>query len=262
MTLAQLYEAQKQYFDAFTLYSILYKTNPNDDVLARKQSIEKKIFTDQSLEYNNIINKIFTAEDKEKFRLLPDTNYQSLQDAMEQAHFEPIVFQDEEFDEPPEEEIEKEEVEDAYFGKKPKIEGVTYVDDLIFDDILTIPLKTNNINIVNPSPTPECLESLHEGIQDTNINSQISNLKSEKELQDTNTKSQITNHKSQISPLLYQAERSSALRWGQNEDADLIEMTLSRFSQYIIDTIGEDKKISELSLKEIKKIKSILQELF
>ncbi|MCL2064141.1 MAG: hypothetical protein FWG98_07195 [Candidatus Cloacimonetes bacterium] len=212
LTLAQLYEAQKQYFDAFTLYSILYRANPNDEILVKKRSVEKKIFTDQSLEYNKLINQIFTAEDKEKFRLLPESNFQNFKSAMEQDYFEPIVFQEEEFDEPPEEDNEKEEVdiEDSYFGKKPKIADVTYIDDLIYDDIIDLTALKNE----------ELREKATKTISSTQINlPQIS-----------------------------------------SDSDDLLDMTISAFSSHLIKKIGSDKKISDLTLKEIKEIKSVFKD--
>jgi len=200
MTLAQLYEAQKQYFDAFTLYNMLYRANPNEEILSRMKTIEKKIFSDMSLEYNKITEQIFTETDKEKFRLIPEANFQNFKMAMDKENFEPIVFQTEEFEEPAEEDFEAEPIEEEYIVTKSKTEKL---DDQILSDIIETPTIKN----------------------------------------DRNTKKT--------------GSKSSA----KKKETDLLNMTITEFSTHLINLLKKDKKISELTLKEIKKIKKILIDL-
>ena len=197
VTLAQLYEAQKQYFDAFTIYNILYRNNPTDDILTRKNAIEKKIFNDSNLEYNPLIDKIFSIEDKERFKILPATNFQTLKQAIENDNFEIIVFEPDEFTEPPEDDYENEHLVEEYTNK-----NVTITSDLI---------DANQTSHVQHTPKSK----LHR-----------------------------TNEKTK-----------------SNDDKNLMNLTISEFSKYIIKHINKDKKISELTLKEIKDIKQILSEL-
>ena len=219
MTLAHLYEAQKQYFDAFTLYNILYKNNPNDEVLEKLKAVEKKIFSDLSLEYNKVINQIFSEEDKEKFRLLPDMNFQNFKEAMEKDNFEPVVFQTEEFEEPNEEEMELEIMEEDYFMPKPKSESVA---DMMLNDILVLPSTKTDSDLTEPSIEPE---------------------------------TDFTPPKKRRASLRPNHHTASSF----DDDDELSSLTISEFSKFIIKKIKKDKKISDLTFKEIKEIKNILQ---
>jgi len=114
LTLAQLYDAQKQYFDAFTIYNKLYQTNPSPDIKDRMEAVEKKIFSDMSLSYNEVIGRIFTEEDKAKFKILPEENHQKLKQAMKEDETETTEFVEEDFEEDENDMSDAEEIEIEY----------------------------------------------------------------------------------------------------------------------------------------------------
>jgi len=182
LTLAQLYDAQKQYFDAFIIYNKLYQASPNEDLKDRRDAVEKKIFADMSLKYNDTTNIIFSAEDKEKFKIIPEQNHISFKQAMSEERLETTEFIEEEFEEDEynldtAEEIEMEYPDAPALPEIPKIEAgkVTYRP---------------------PS-----------------------------------------------------------------DDSEIINLTISELSQYIIKKVSKDKKLSDLTLKEIKEIKSLFRDL-
>ena len=192
LTLAQLYEAQKQYFDAFTIYNILYQSNPSEEILNKKNSVEKRIFNDSNLEYNKIIDLIFTLKDKENFKILPSSKFSNFKEAMENDNYEIIVFEPDEFVEQPEEDYETEEISDEY--------------------------KTSNL-----MASEEHHLELEHHVAKTRLHR-------------THEKNKTTDEK------------------------NLMNLTISEFSDYLIKKLNKDKKISELTLKEIKEIKHILQD--
>ncbi len=101
LTLAQLYEAQQQYFDAFMIYRKLYETNQNDEILSRLDRSKTKIFTDTNVIYHDLINKIFSFQDREMFRILPQKNYDNLlvdSEPVEEPIFEDVEFEEDEYD--------------------------------------------------------------------------------------------------------------------------------------------------------------------
>ena len=116
LTLAQLYEAQKLYMDAFVIYSKLYNNNPTDDLKEKIHAVEVKMFQDDNIEYNNIVNIIFEQTEKEKFRILPDQNYQNIKNSTKNKDFDPIEFIEEEIPENEQEYSEMEEIEIEYPG--------------------------------------------------------------------------------------------------------------------------------------------------
>ena len=116
LTLAQLYEAQKLYFDAFVIYTKLYQANPTEDLKDKIHAVEAKMFQDENSEYNNIINIIFGQAEKEKFKILPDQNYQNIKKSTKTDDFDPIEFIEEEIPENEQDYSEMEEIEIEYTG--------------------------------------------------------------------------------------------------------------------------------------------------
>jgi len=190
LTLAQIYDAQKQYFDAYTIYSKLYQSSPSEDLKERKEASEKKIFTDMSFVYNEILSSIFTEADRVKFKILPDENHQNLLETLQNTETDETAFVADEFDENENDLSDAEEIEDIY------------------PDIPNYQAELDNITKI---PTTYTFDE--ELIRD-------------------------------IKP------------------PDLTNLTLSEFAQHIIKKVKSDKKLSDLTLKEIKEIKNIFKELF
>ena len=186
LTLAQLYDAQKQYFDAFTIYNQLYQLNPNEDLKARLDSAEKKIFSDTNLLYNDIINKIFTDEDKVKFKILPNENYENFRQIMLDFDNNEVVFQEEDFEENEYDMSDAEEIEEEF----------------IFND------------------------------------------------EDNDEKDPIIKPNEQVSD----ANQLSI-------EYDIMNLSISQLSDFIIQKLKKDKKISEITLKEYKLLKKMFQDL-
>jgi len=192
LTLAQIYDAQKQYFDAFTIYNKLYQSNPSEDLKERMEATEKKIFTDMSFVYNETLNMIFTEEDRAKFKILPDENHQNLLESLQNAdteETEETEFAAEDFEENENDMSDAEEIEEVY-------------PDL------------------------------------PNYQEELNNL--------TSIPSQYTFDETLIK---------------DNKTADLTNLTITELAQHIIKKIRTDKKLSDLTLKEIKEIKKIFKEL-
>ncbi|MDD3500992.1 MAG: hypothetical protein PHE19_01015, partial [Candidatus Cloacimonetes bacterium] len=98
LTLAQLYETQKQYFDAYLSYKFIYDSNADDMILEKMEKSKSRIFEDPALQYNEIINTLFTVEDKTLFRVLPEKLYDNYLKSFEDK-VEEQVFVAEEFEE-------------------------------------------------------------------------------------------------------------------------------------------------------------------
>jgi len=77
LTLAQLYEKQNQPLDALVIYQQLLNKEYSDELDEKIKDLKNKIFNDSSLEYNSIIDKIFTTEDKKNFKILPHDEYEA-----------------------------------------------------------------------------------------------------------------------------------------------------------------------------------------
>ena len=178
LTLAQLYDAQKQFFDSFIIYQQLYQQNPTEDLKNRLQNAHDKIFTDNSLSYNDITNTIFNEEDKIYFKLIPDTQYKEYKKAIHQIENDEIEFTDEDFDE---DELE--------------MEGAEQIESEFIPD--------------KPADRPK-----------------IESIKQE-----------------------------------QSNDNNFLYYTISEFSEYIISKLGSDKKLSMITLSELKEIKLLFKDI-
>ena len=114
LTLAQLYDAQKLFNDAYIVYKQLYQANPTEDLHEKLKSAEGKMFSDPSLEYNDIIKSIFNEKEREQFRILPDKNFQNIKKSSTNQVFETIEFSNQELPEDEQETSEIEEIEIEY----------------------------------------------------------------------------------------------------------------------------------------------------
>ena len=108
ITLAELYENQNQYIDALVIYKNLSKKNPTEELRKKIDELKDKIFNENTLEYSEIINKIFTAEEKRIFHILPHEQYKAYTES--QAEMTNEETYPEELTEVKEEEIIHEEV--------------------------------------------------------------------------------------------------------------------------------------------------------
>ena len=77
LTLAQLYEKQNQTLDALVIYQQLLNKEYSDELDEKVKDLKNRIFNDSSLEYNSVIDKIFTTEDKKNFKILPHDEYEA-----------------------------------------------------------------------------------------------------------------------------------------------------------------------------------------
>ena len=77
LTLAQLYEKQNQTLDALVIYQQLLNKEYSDELDEKVKDLKNKIFNDSALEYNSVIDKIFTTEDKKNFKILPHDEYEA-----------------------------------------------------------------------------------------------------------------------------------------------------------------------------------------
>jgi len=109
LTLAQLYETQKEYFGAYAIYSLMYKENPSDDIGERLKAVEEKMFSHHNLVYDQRLDLILTPAEKEMFRILPEVNYLHLKKSLQ--NIPPIPREDPEEFEEIEEESEEIDIE-------------------------------------------------------------------------------------------------------------------------------------------------------
>ena len=127
ITLAELYENQNQHIDALVIYKNLYKENPTEELKIKVDELKDKIFNDKTLEYSEIINKIFTPEEKIIFQILPHEQYKTYTESHaemtnEETYPEELTEVKEEEVVPKEvapDEIEKPEIEE----ETPNIQG-------------------------------------------------------------------------------------------------------------------------------------------
>lgn len=183
MTLAQLYDAQKQYFDSFLIYSQLYSDNPNEDLKDRLDKAQQKIFSDTSLEYSDIISKIFNESDKQFFKIIPAKQFEEYKSAVLNQEADEIDIVEEDFDETPLEMEGAEEIEEEF-----KLDDF---DDEEYPKVDKLPVKKDTIIELDK----------------------------------------------------------------------IFDLSVSDLSKHIIDLLGKDKKISDITLSEFIKIKSLFKDL-
>jgi hypothetical protein len=234
LTLAQLYESQKQYFDAFTVYSKLFSTNPTEEIKDRMETLESKIFSDNSMQYNDLISQIFSEEDKKKLKLLPEEQYNSYKKRMESVDEEAIEFIPDDFEENENDMSEAEEIEVKYLDENPTPElppmpTILKVNTNDFYKVSENKIEDtqNQNNIVMPP--------LHQKLETTDFDSLLID---------------ITNIKTHV------------LKTKVSNENEILNLTISEFAKFIIDRVNKDKKIADLTLLEIKEIRRLLRDIF
>ena len=80
VTLADLYESQNQFLDAYVIYKYIYSMQPETHIKEKLDSIEKKIFEEYNKEYNPTIKKIFSKDEIEKFKIFPAQHFSQYQE--------------------------------------------------------------------------------------------------------------------------------------------------------------------------------------
>ena len=127
LTLANIYEAQKQFLDAYAIYHKLYAINQSDEIKERMLSAEQKFYAEETVAFDPLINQIFSTQDKILFRILPAESYTSFHIALDKNDIEITEFAEEEIPESEDEPTsESETIEDAYI---PEIEPLPIDDE-------------------------------------------------------------------------------------------------------------------------------------
>lgn len=83
ITLASIYEAQKQYFDSFLIYSDIKINNPDENVDDKIDALIGKVFEENNLHYLSVIDSIFSKEELKYFRILTKDKFSSYLKAKE-----------------------------------------------------------------------------------------------------------------------------------------------------------------------------------
>ena len=195
LTLAKLYENQNQFLDALVIYQKLMKTKPSDELQNKINELKEKIFADNTLEYSHTIDKIFTTEDKKKFKILPHEQYKNFKESKnqhndEETYPEEMIQQKASEKEEPEltelEIKEKEPIEEV-----PELEKVKDIEeDLKSQADYTVLEVLNQIKELDPNALNEVLiENLGEDrtldeIKLSDIHNAIELLKSDNKIED------------------------------------------------------------------------------
>ncbi len=78
ITLANLYEVQKQYIDALQIYKKIANQKPSNELENKIDKLNQKVFSEKN-KYHKLINNLFSTEDKMKFGILTSKQYQDFQ---------------------------------------------------------------------------------------------------------------------------------------------------------------------------------------
>ncbi len=133
ITLAELYENQNQHIDALVIYKNLCKENPTEELQNKIDELKDKIFNENTLEYSTIIDKIFTAEEKRFFHILPHEQYKVYTES--QAEMKNEETYPEELTEVKEGEVAHEEVVPDEIEKPETEEDTPEIDNTLEPDI-------------------------------------------------------------------------------------------------------------------------------
>ena len=129
ITLAELYENQNQHIDALVIYKNLCKENPTEELQSKINELKDKIFNENTLEYSDIINKIFTAEEKRIFHILPHEQYKTYTESQTEMKNEETY--PEELNEVKEDEIINEEITHDEIEKPETEEETPNIDNTL-----------------------------------------------------------------------------------------------------------------------------------
>ncbi|MBC8384989.1 MAG: hypothetical protein H8E57_05680 [Candidatus Cloacimonetes bacterium] len=84
ITLANIYESQNQFIDALVIYKFLQEINPSNNFTAKIENLSNRIFDEKKLKNLEIIDKIFSYEEKKYFKILNHEQYQNYKEAVKQ----------------------------------------------------------------------------------------------------------------------------------------------------------------------------------
>lgn len=154
ITLAQLYEAQQQYFDAYLTYKKIYDNNNDELIFEKMNTAERKIFEEPTLKYHHLVQGIFSANDLSLFKILPKELYENYQKSLADI-IEEVEFIEEEFEENENDMTEAEEIELVYEPEGP-IETIVEapakdINTPIFKESIDM-FNINSIAKINKSP--------------------------------------------------------------------------------------------------------------
>jgi hypothetical protein len=130
LTLAQLYEAQKQFFDVYAIYKKLYEINSSEDVKTKLENIENKIFNDPNVEYNNLISQIFSVDERKLFRIITGKYYEEYEESMKPENREPIEFLKNEFIEDENDLTDAEVITDEFVPQQLDADEILPIPDI------------------------------------------------------------------------------------------------------------------------------------
>ncbi|MCF7813753.1 MAG: hypothetical protein K9N40_04675 [Candidatus Cloacimonetes bacterium] len=84
ITLAELYESQDQLLDALMVYQKLLHRKPSTELEEKILDLKKKIFADDEMQYNPVIEQVFSQEERLKFNILPHSCYKNFKSSLKQ----------------------------------------------------------------------------------------------------------------------------------------------------------------------------------
>ncbi|HOE92067.1 MAG TPA: hypothetical protein PLV22_08835 [Candidatus Cloacimonadota bacterium] len=150
ITLAQLYEAQQQYFDAYLTYKKIYDNNNDELIFEKMNTSKRKIFEEPTLKYHYLVQGIFSANDLSQFKILPQELYENYQKSLTDT-IEEVEFIDEEFEENENDMTEAEEIELAYEPETIVEAPAKDINTPIFKESIDM-FNINSIAKINKSP--------------------------------------------------------------------------------------------------------------
>lgn len=78
-SIAELYEAQKHYFAAFIVYWFLFETGRRDEYKNKLDEMKYKIYESTELDFDPVINDIFSHEEIRYLGILPENHYREFE---------------------------------------------------------------------------------------------------------------------------------------------------------------------------------------
>jgi hypothetical protein len=260
LTLAKLYEAQKQYFDVYTIYKKLYQISPTEDIKERMENIQGKIFVEKNLIYHELISKILTPEDRATFKILPSQSYQSLVDAMNTDYQQsPEYVEEEEFPEDDidiatadndEDDTEFTQVDTSATGGDT-LSPTGFETDIDYTTPATISESTLDPSLATQSDIDAEMDT--ETAVGANIETEIK--------VDTKPGVKQTGFVPPPAKKIISTTVASKKHKPTATDPKMDDMTIAGFSKYLRENFDKNKKISELTISEFREIKKIFFDL-
>jgi len=78
ITLAKLYESQNHLLDALIIYNKLRKKSNDPEIEKKINELSSRYFKGNKFKYNTVIDEIFTEEDKIKFQIFPQDQFNKI----------------------------------------------------------------------------------------------------------------------------------------------------------------------------------------